>query len=469
MPTYDETIKALLAVPGVTREQIDEKIRQKKEKIGAGYLNDEGAAFLVAGDMGVTLQEAPGPASETKDLQVGSKDVSLEARVLCVSPVRNLTRKDGSPLMLRTMAVYDGSGPAVTVKLWDEKAQIPGLDELGPGDPVRITRAYVRADRNGETTVNVGSGAGVERGDPDSTVPGIESMTKDISAAADGEYNIAVSGALDGPISPFKFTNQRGEQNDALRVFLKGSDGKSFRAVIWGRDGRDVPRMVEEGARVEMYGVRARQGPRGVEVSGNDSTVLRVDGTNDISAIAVRLISSSESASGERLLLGVNKDGRIMSITDYGGVSGECGEGDAVDLMPTSAHAGSVRLGPDALVRKIEDDSLPTREDTRTKLGSVEEGVNVCVEVAVIRKNGERTVQTRNGDTRISDMVVSDDTGHRTLAGWRDMADLVEKCEIGAVYYITGLTAKPGLDGLLDLTLTQFSSATPRSADAKLS
>lgn len=468
MPSYDEMMGVLLAQPGVTREQIEEKIRQKKEKIGAGYLNDEGAAFLVAADMGVTLEEPRGSeVSGIGDLQVGAKDVSFAARVMCASPARSLTRKDGSPLMLRTVVVYDG-GQSVAIKLWDEQAKMPGLEKLRPGDAVRISGAYVRADRNGEKAVGVGDSGAIEKDSGQSQIPDIGSVTRDISTAADGESNIAVSGSLDGPISPFKFTNQRGEQNDALRVFVKGSDGRPFRVVIWGRDGSGVPRMVKEGARVTMYGVRARQGQRGMEISGNDATVLDVEGTDDISALSVRIISAVRAPSGDRLLLGAGKDGRMMSITDTGGISDACAEGDAVELMPSSAHAGSVRLGPDALARKTEDASLPTREDVRTKMGDVEEGANVCVEVAVLRKNGERTVQTRNGDTRISDMVVSDDTGHRVVAGWRDMAALIEKCEIGAVYYITGLTAKPGLDGRIDLTMTQFSSMTPRAAEPKL-
>lgn len=470
MPSFEEMMEMLLAQKqGLTREQLDAKIREKKEKIGAGYLNDEGAVFLVAADMGVTLQEVQaGEASAIKDLQVGAKDVSLAARVMCISPVRNMTRKDGTPLMLRTMAVYDGAGPAVTVKLWDEKAQMPGLDELKPGDAVRINRAYVRADRNGETTVNVGSSGTVERDSGESPAPEIGSLTRDVSTAGDGEYNIAVRGALDGPIAPFKFTNQRGERSEALRLFLKGSDGRTYRTVIWGRDDRGVPKMVREGAGVRMYGVRARQGQRGVEISGNDATVLEVDGTDDISEVPARIISAARSASGERLILGATKDGRVVSITDSGGVADECVEGDAVAFMPTTAHAGSIRLGSDALARKIDDESLPGRDDVRTKVGEVEEGGNLCIEVAVIRKNGERTVQTRNGDTRISDMVVGDDTGNRTVAGWRDQADLVESCQIGAVYYITGLVAKPGMEGRLDLTMTQFSSVTPRSSDSKL-
>ena len=470
MPSFEEMIQTLLAQkPDATREQIDAKIREKKEKIGAGYLNDEGAVFLVAADMGVTLQEVrPLETSTIKDLQVGSKDVSITARAMCVSPTRNLTRKDGSPLMLRTMAIYDGTGPAISVKMWDEKAQIPVIDELKPGDAVKVVNAYVRADRNGETTVNVGSGGTVERDEGENSIPGIDEITVDVSMAQDGEANIAVSGALDGPVSPFKFTTQRGEPADALRLFLKGSDGRPYRTVIWGRDDRGVPRMVREGASVKMYGVRAKQGQRGIEITGNDATMLKIDGTDDVSAVPVRIISAARSSSGERLILGASKEGRVLSITDSGGVADGCVEGDAVELMPSSAHAGAIRLESDALARKIDDESLPGRDQVRTKVGDIEEGGNLCVEVAVVRKNGERTVQTRNGETRISDMVVADDTGNRTVAGWRDQADLVESCEIGAVYYITGLIAKPGMEGRLDLTMTQFSSVTPRAAVRKL-
>ena len=39
----------------LTREIIGQKIAEKKEKIGAGYLTDQGALFLIASDYGVTL------------------------------------------------------------------------------------------------------------------------------------------------------------------------------------------------------------------------------------------------------------------------------------------------------------------------------------------------------------------------------------------------------------------------------
>jgi len=41
----------------LTREDVKEQINQKKEKIGAGYLTDQGALFLIASDYGITLSD----------------------------------------------------------------------------------------------------------------------------------------------------------------------------------------------------------------------------------------------------------------------------------------------------------------------------------------------------------------------------------------------------------------------------
>ena len=52
----------------LTREDIEEQIKQKKEKIGAGYLTDQGALFLIASDYGIALSEPLKIEMELKDL-----------------------------------------------------------------------------------------------------------------------------------------------------------------------------------------------------------------------------------------------------------------------------------------------------------------------------------------------------------------------------------------------------------------
>ncbi|KAF6249365.1 MAG: single-stranded DNA-binding protein, partial [Nitrosopumilus sp. YT1] len=101
----------------LTKEDIEEQIKQKKEKIGAGYLTDQGALFLIASDYGITLSEPLKIEMELKDLYAGAKEISLETRVLNLSPAKQFSRKDGTPFYLRTMTVYDANTTA-SVKLW---------------------------------------------------------------------------------------------------------------------------------------------------------------------------------------------------------------------------------------------------------------------------------------------------------------------------------------------------------------
>ncbi|MBA4460605.1 MAG: single-stranded DNA-binding protein, partial [Nitrosopumilaceae archaeon] len=70
--------KLLEQKPELTRSDIEEMIKQKKEKIGAGYLTDQGAVFLIASDFGISLSEPLKTEMGLKDLYAGAKEISLE-------------------------------------------------------------------------------------------------------------------------------------------------------------------------------------------------------------------------------------------------------------------------------------------------------------------------------------------------------------------------------------------------------
>ena len=140
MSEFEELISKLLEkVPELSRSVIEERINEKKEKVGAGYLTDQGAIFLVAADLGVSLEQTQNSEVAIKDLYIGAKEVTLESRVLNISPTKQFTKKDGSSFSLRTITVYDNNSTA-SVKLWDEKANLPGLEELKPGDLIKIIK-----------------------------------------------------------------------------------------------------------------------------------------------------------------------------------------------------------------------------------------------------------------------------------------------------------------------------------------
>ena len=149
MSEFDSLLSKLLEQkPELARKDIEELIKRKKEKIGAGYLTDQGALFLIASDLGASLSEQLKVEMGLKDLYVGAKEITLETRVMNIYPVKQFSRKDGTQFLLRTMTVYDGDSRA-KVKLWDEKANLPGIENLKPGDLVKIIKAYVKADMKG--------------------------------------------------------------------------------------------------------------------------------------------------------------------------------------------------------------------------------------------------------------------------------------------------------------------------------
>ena len=61
-PSHDfkgmmETI--LKQKPELSAEQVKERIDEKKRKVGAGYLTDQGALVLVAADLGISFDGEP--------------------------------------------------------------------------------------------------------------------------------------------------------------------------------------------------------------------------------------------------------------------------------------------------------------------------------------------------------------------------------------------------------------------------
>jgi len=469
MSTLEELESKLMEQkPDLTKERIEGLIQEKKDKIGAGYLTDQGAIFLIASDFGIALDEPSKTEIGIKDLYAGAREVSLETRVLSLSPPKQYSRKDGSPFLLRTMTVYDGDSTA-SVKLWDEKANLPGVESLRPGDLIKIIKAYVKSDLNGAPTINIGSGSTIEPAESDSDIPTIDSITKDASDVREGDVDVVVSGVLDGMISPMKFTNSRGQPGTALRLSLKGSDGNSTRVVLWGKDETSIPKIISPGAGVKLFGVRSKQGMQGLEIHGNDATTIVIEGKKEAGPIVARIISSSKDDSGDHMMVGVDDSKNFINIVDSSESSSAFVEGDVIECMPSKAYGNSVWLDNDSFVRKIDEDpSIPTLESLRTRISEVAAGSNVCIESIILKKTDRRDIQTKSGETvSLSEMLVEDESGQIWVKGWRNQARLVDKYAIGEVVSITGLNARAGFEGRIELTLSNFSKITPKIRNPK--
>ena len=444
----------------LTREIIEQKIVEKKEKIGAGYLTDQGALFLIAADYGVTLTESSKTEISLKDLYAGAKEVSLETRVLNLSPPKQFSRKDGSTFDLRTMTVYD-AGSTASVKLWDEKANLPGIENLKPGDLIKIIKAYVKSDLDGSPTINIGSGSNIETVDTESKIPMIDKITKDISELQEGQKDLVISGMIDGIISGMQFTNSRGQPGKALRMRLKGKDNTAMRVVLWGKDESLIPNMISQSANVKLLGVRVKSGNQGLEIHGNEATIIEIEGGKEAEPIITRILSITTTETGKNMIIAADNKKNIYNISDFSNSTSICVEGDVIECMPSKVYGNSITLDENSFVRKLEnDETIPSLAKIRTKISDVKSDGTYCIESIVLKVPGRKEIQTKSGESiSLSEMFVEDDTGQIWVKGWRIQAKLIDKCELGEIIAITGLNAKTNNfgEGRIELFLTAHS------------
>src|SRR2546430_10305566 len=94
MYDFDSLVEEVLKnKPELSRNSLMEQIEEKKNKVGSGYLTDQGALFLIAGELGVRLERITSTDLGLKDLYVGANDITVVARVFAIYPISEYERK----------------------------------------------------------------------------------------------------------------------------------------------------------------------------------------------------------------------------------------------------------------------------------------------------------------------------------------------------------------------------------------
>jgi replication factor A1 len=165
------------------------------------------------------------------------------------------------------------------------------------------------------------------------------------------------------------------------------------------------------------------------------------------------------------MILAVDSDRNLYNISDFSNSTSICVEGDVIECMPSKVYGNSITLDDNSFVRKLDnDESIPSLSHIRTKINNIKVDGNYCIEAIILKVPERREVQTKSGESiSLSEIFVEDDTGQIWIKGWRNQARLIDKCELGEIVSITGLNAKAGLEGRIELFLTPFSKITKKN------
>ena len=497
MLTVDEILDLILSSrPDLTREDVERMIQSKKKSAG-GLLTDDGAAHIVAVELGIKLFDVEEfkTGVTIKDLVGNLDDVSVTGRVLVVFPVKSFIRSDGSEGKVSRLLITDKTG-VISVVLWDEKAITVSHNQLSSNHIVRISHGYVRRGLDNELELNVGKNGSVTVSPPGvnaSDYPEAESFFKKISELNVRDKYLNLVGVLSKLSSITTFKRPSGDEGQVLRVRLTDETGR-VSLVLWGDKVDDVANA-QRGWFLKVMGARVKTGMRGgIEVHAESQSKITVSpkvpvelkvpllsltkiselkpGMPDVDVLSkvvhVGPLREFERSSGEvgQVLEMILNDGsgsiRLVAWDEQAEVAKGLSAGDVVlvegaytreGAMGTSLNLGkwgAMMVNPSMPEKRL----LPPVKEEKTSINQLMLGLGVVtVEGTISETPTVRSVTTLSGQSiNVVSFRIKDETGQVKASFWRDLAEAVRVLPEGTRIRVEATYVKEGLDGTPELS-----------------
>ncbi|MBU0627686.1 MAG: DUF2240 family protein [Nanoarchaeota archaeon] len=129
---------------GLQESEINSKIEDKKKQL-SGLISDEGAAHIIANELGIKLFEETQGKLQIKNILAGMRDVETVGMVQQVSPINEFQRQDGNTGKVANLVIADETG-SIRVVMWGSQTDlVKGIKE---GNIVKIISGYVKENNN---------------------------------------------------------------------------------------------------------------------------------------------------------------------------------------------------------------------------------------------------------------------------------------------------------------------------------
>jgi len=466
------------AIPDLQENQLREMIEKRKEEAG-GLLTDEGAAHIVAYELGVVLKREEEFDTEIhiKDLTLGMNDVSISGRVLLLGSTRSFTREDGSEGKVTKLLLGDSTG-VVDIVIWDEKADTLREEEIEPNEMIRIFHGYVKEGLNGEPELNIGKRGSLHK-IPDrasDSYPRVEDYFRKIGDIKCETRFLNLEGKVRQiyPLSEFKHSD--GTKGKVQRILLSDDTGEIL-CVFWN-DKVDSVGGAAVGDLIRVTAASAKKSREEIEVHTTRFSEVAIIKTNEVrgeskgTAISeirpgmtnvdvhawivqigtTRHFRTKEGNEGDVVtLLLADKTGiiRLNLWNDRVREASNIKIGDFVSVKNAYARAWlgtmSLNLGSKGEIRVSERrgdlKEIPKLAYQYNKIAELEEEQSFVSVRGTISKRPEvkSVVTDRRSEVKVATFSLKDNTGEIDVTLWGGLADLVEKMDLGTEIDIRGV------------------------------
>jgi replication factor A1 len=445
----------------LTEEELNRLIEEKKRQIGAGYLTDAGACWLIASELGVTLEEKVergGVELTPSAVQIGLSEVTVRGRVLSAYATKTYSRKDGTTGRYRRLVIFDKES-FLPVTLWDEAAESSERLQIKAGSLIRIVKGYVKAGLDGRPALHVGRRGYVETLPEDEGFTTLDEISRDVADVKGAERNLVIKGVVDSEPKHSEFARKEG-LGTVTQFYLKGRGERRVRVVLWDIS-QEVSSKIRVGEGVLIAGVRSKTLPNGeIELHGDEATTI-IPYEVAVSRRILRLVSkgSQAQAEGAATILLLDKSGQAVTYLVKGDALQIIKETPYDTLIEVASQRSVLSTASDLRIVKEDEGTIPKTANLLIKVKDVKGGSDkLFLKVIALTKPSAQDIYTKEGvSVKKTELIVGDETGEIRLNAWRELHEKLINISPGERLLLRGVASQVGRDGAPYLTVRAYS------------
>jgi replication factor A1 len=146
---YEEMISKIIEKSSLSKEVINDKINEKLKQL-SGLISKEGAAHIVANELGIVLFEKTSGKLKIKDILPGMRNLEVLGKLTNIYDVRTFTR-EGREGKVASLFIRD-ENEGIRVVCWGSMAE--KTQQLNKGDIIAIKGGYSK-ENNGQKEIHL--------------------------------------------------------------------------------------------------------------------------------------------------------------------------------------------------------------------------------------------------------------------------------------------------------------------------
>ncbi|NQU79780.1 hypothetical protein HQ545_08495 [Candidatus Woesearchaeota archaeon] len=194
--TYEQIAEKIKEKSGISQEELDQRVKEKMDHL-SGLISKDGAAHIIANELGVNAFEEISGKIKLNKLLPGMRSVEVVGKIMALYDIREFTTQRGNG-KVGSFFIADESGRS-RITCWNSATdKMAGLKE---GSIIKIKNGYAK-ENNGKVELHLNDNSEIEINPAGETVEVPDNMAvsdmqrKKIAELAESDFNVEILGTI---------------------------------------------------------------------------------------------------------------------------------------------------------------------------------------------------------------------------------------------------------------------------------